>query len=87
MKEKHSSVPGQVTGRLPRDLFRVTVEGGHQVTAHISVEKRIHITRLLDGDRVRLGISPTDRSRGRIIERVKAGGRHEGSSLSQENLY
>ena len=67
------SVPGLVIRRLPKELFRVRTEDGHQVVAHISLEKKVEISRLLEGDRVRLEISPTDRSRGRIIARVTAG--------------
>ena len=81
------SIPGRVTRRLPKELFRVRTEDGDQVVAHISIEKKVQISRLLEGDQVRLEISPTDRSRGRMIERGVKGGRNEGSSLSQEDLY
>ncbi len=63
------SVPGLVMRKLPKELFRVRTEDGRQVVAHISTERRMQISRLLEGDRVRLEISPADRSRGRIIGR------------------
>ena len=55
--------------RLPKELFRVRTEDGHQVVAHVRIEKKVQISRLLDGDQVCLEISPTDRSRGRIVGR------------------
>ena len=55
--------------RLPKELFRVRTEDGHQVVAHVWIEKKVQISRLLDGDQVCLEISPTDRSRGRIVGR------------------
>ncbi len=55
--------------RLPKELFRVRTGDGHQVVAHVWIEKRAQISRLLEGDQVRLEISPTDRSRGRIVGR------------------
>ncbi len=54
------SIPGRVTRRLPKELFRVRTEDGDQVVAHISIEKKVQISRLLEGDQVRLEISPTD---------------------------
>ena len=55
--------------RLPRELFRVRTEDGHQVVAHVWIEKKVLISRLLEGDQVCLEISPIDRSRGRIVGR------------------
>ena len=64
-----NSVPGLVMSRLPKELFRVRTEDGHEVVAHVWIEKKVQVSRLLEGDQVRLEISPTDRSRGRIVGR------------------
>ena len=62
-----NSVPGLVMRRLPKELFSVRTEDGHQVVAHVWIEKKVQVSRLLEGDQVRLEIFPTDRSRGRIV--------------------
>ena len=62
-------VSGLVMRRLPKELFSVRTEDGQQVVAHVRIEKKVQISRLLEGDQVCLEISPTDRSRGRIVGR------------------
>jgi translation initiation factor IF-1 len=52
-------------------MFRVQLENGHEVLAHISGKMRMHYIRLLPGDRVRLEMSPYDLSKGRIVFRYK----------------
>ena len=63
-------VDGVVDEVLPNALFRVVLGGGQRITAHISGRTRLNLVRLLPGDRVRVELSPYDRSRGRIINRL-----------------
>jgi translation initiation factor IF-1 len=64
-------VPGTVAEQLPRALYRVTLDSGHQVTAHLSSDMRRNFVRILTGDRVLIALSPRDAGRGRIVERVR----------------
>ncbi|HVH25155.1 MAG TPA: translation initiation factor IF-1 [Vicinamibacterales bacterium] len=59
-----------VTDQLPSALYRVRLEGGSVVTAHIADRMDRNFVRLLVGDRVRLQLSPVDSGRGRILERL-----------------
>jgi translation initiation factor IF-1 len=61
---------GVVTDQLPSALYRVRLEGGSVVTAHIADRMDRNFVRLLVGDRVRLQLSPIDSGRGRILERL-----------------
>jgi translation initiation factor IF-1 len=61
---------GVVMEQLPSALFRVVLEGGHEVVAHASGDARRNFIRLLVGDRVRVALSPRDQTRGRIVERI-----------------
>lgn len=63
-------VVGSVVEQLPSALYRVKVDGGALVTAHIADRMDRNFVRVLVGDRVRLELSPVDRSRGRIVERM-----------------
>lgn len=63
-------VVGSVVEQLPSALYRVKVDGGVLVTAHIADRVDRNFVRVLVGDRVRLELSPVDRSRGRIVERI-----------------
>jgi translation initiation factor IF-1 len=63
-------VIGTVTEQLPSALYRVKLEGGGQVTAHIADRIDRNFVRVLVGDRVRLELSPGDHGRGRIVERI-----------------
>jgi translation initiation factor IF-1 len=65
------SVEGTVTEILPNAMFRVELEGGHRVLAHISGKMRMHYIKILPGDRVTVELTPYDLSRGRITYRGK----------------
>lgn len=56
---------------LPNAMFRVELENGHEVMAHVSGKIRMHFIRILPGDRVQLELSPYDLTRGRITYRFK----------------
>lgn len=62
---------GTVTEPLPNAMFRVELENGHKVLAHISGKMRMHYIRILPGDKVTVELSPYDLSRGRITYRFK----------------
>ena len=64
-------VQGKVTELLPNTMFRVELEGGHKILAHISGKMRLHFIRILPGDKVMLEVSPYDLSKGRITYRQK----------------
>jgi translation initiation factor IF-1 len=62
---------GEVIETLPSTTFRVRLENGHEVLAHISGRMRVNYIRLLPGDRVVLEMSPYDLTKGRIVQRLK----------------
>jgi translation initiation factor IF-1 len=64
-------VEGKVLETLPNAMFRVELENGHKVLAHISGKMRMHFIKILPGDKVMVELSPYDLSRGRIIFREK----------------
>jgi len=68
-KEEKIEVEGKVLESLPNAMFRVEIEGGHVILAHISGKMRMHYIRILTGDTVRVELSPYDLTRGRIIYR------------------
>jgi translation initiation factor IF-1 len=70
-KEDVIEVEGTVKEPLPNAMFKVELENGHEVLAHISGKMRMHFIRILPGDKVKLEISPYDLSRGRIVYRSK----------------
>ncbi|MEI6832722.1 MAG: translation initiation factor IF-1 [bacterium] len=70
-KEDVIEVDGIVKEPLPNAMFKVTLENGHEVLAHISGKMRMHFIKILPGDKVKLEISPYDLSRGRITYRSK----------------
>jgi translation initiation factor IF-1 len=70
-KEEVIRVDGIVNETLPNAMFRVEIEGGHVVLAHVSGKMRMHYIRILPGDRVALELSSYDLSRGRIVLRYK----------------
>jgi len=70
-KEDSIEVDGVVLEPLPNAMFRVEVEGGHKVLAHISGKMRMHFIRILPGDNVKVELSPYDLTRGRITSRYK----------------
>lgn len=71
VKEEAIEVEGTVIEPLPNAMFRVELENGHKVLAHISGKMKIHFIRILRGDRVKIELSPYDLTRGRIIYRYK----------------
>jgi translation initiation factor IF-1 len=70
-KEKGIEVEGTVVEPLPNAMFRVELENGMVVLAHISGKMRMHYIRILPGDKVMVELSPYDLSRGRITYRYK----------------
>lgn len=70
-KSDKIEVEGVVTEALPNTMFRVKLENGHEVLAHISGKMRMYYIRILLGDRVLVELSPYDLSRGRIIYRFR----------------
>lgn len=70
-KEEAIEVEGTVVEPLPNAMFRVELDNGHKVLAHISGKMRMHYIRILSGDRVKIELSPYDLTRGRITFRVK----------------
>ena len=70
-KEELIKAEGKVTELLPNTMFRVELENGHKVLAHISGKMRMHYIRILPGDKVAVELSPYDLTRGRITYRYK----------------
>lgn len=70
-KEDVIEVEGKVIEPLPNAMFKVELENGHKVLAHISGKMRMNFIRILPGDRVTVELSPYDLSRGRIVYRFK----------------
>lgn len=69
-KEDAIEVEGTVVEPLPNAMFRVELDNGHRVLAHISGKMRMHYIRILSGDRVKVELSPYDLTRGRITYRI-----------------
>ncbi len=70
-KEDAIEVEGTVKEPLPNAMFKVQLENGHEVLAHISGKMRMHFIRILPGDKVKVELSPYDLTRGRITYRAK----------------
>lgn len=70
-KEEAIQMTGTVIEALPNAMFRVELENGHKMTAHISGKIRMHYIRILPGDKVQVELSPYDLTRGRITYRYK----------------
>ena len=68
-KQKHIEQDGVIVEALSNDMFRVDLQNGHVLIAHISGKMRMHFIKLLPGDKVRLELSPYDLSKGRITFR------------------
>ena len=62
---------GVIVEALSNAMFRVELENGHEITAHISGKMRMHYIKILPGDKVRVEMSPYDLSKGRIVFRYK----------------
>ena len=70
-KSEAIEVEGVVLEKLPNAMFKVEIEGGHVILAHISGKLRMNSIQILPGDKVTLALSPYDLSKGRIIWRDK----------------
>ena len=70
-KEQSIEVEGTVLEPLPNAMFRVELENGHKVLAHISGKMRMNYIRILPGDKVQVELTPYDLTRGRITYRYK----------------
>jgi translation initiation factor IF-1 len=70
-KEDVIEIQGMVNETLPNAMFRVSLDNGHKVLAHISGKMRMHFIRILPGDKVTVELSPYDLTRGRITYRFK----------------
>ncbi|MEA3489918.1 MAG: translation initiation factor IF-1 [Candidatus Omnitrophota bacterium] len=70
-KEEPIVAEGEITETLPNAMFRVKLENGHIVLAHVSGKMRMYFIRIVPGDKVTVELSPYDLDRGRIIKREK----------------
>ena len=70
-KEEKIEVEGTVIEALPNAMFRVELDNGHRILAHISGKMRMHFIKILAGDKVKVELSPYDLNRGRIVYRHK----------------
>jgi len=70
-KEDQIEMDGKVIDTLPNTMFRVELENGHVITAHISGKMRKHYIRILTGDKVKVEMTPYDLSKGRITFRIR----------------
>ena len=70
-KEESIEVEGTVLEPLPNAMFRVELDSGHKILAHVSGKMRMHFIRILVGDKVKVQLSPYDLTRGRITYRHK----------------
>lgn len=70
-KEESIEMEGTVVDTLPNTMFRVELENGHIITAHISGRMRKHYIRILTGDKVTVQLTPYDLSKGRIVYRAR----------------
>ena len=71
MSKEVIEVSGVVTENLPNAMFRVEIDGGHTILAHISGKMRMHYIRILPGDKVTVEMTPYDLTKGRITYRHK----------------
>ena len=71
VKEDKIEVDGKVIEAFKDAMFKVEIEGGHQVLAHISGKMRMHYIKILPGDKVKIELSPYDLARGRIVFRER----------------
>ena len=72
-KEDAIEVEGTIIEPLPNAMFRVELDNGHKVLAHISGKMRMHYIKILAGDRVKVELSPYDLTRGRVVFRAQGG--------------
>lgn len=81
-KEDHIEMEGTVTETLPNTMFRVQLDNGHTIIAHISGKMRKNYIRILTGDKVTVEMTPYDLTKGRIIYRNKDGVSREKPSAT-----
>ena len=70
-KEPAIEIDGEIIETLPNAMFKVKLENGHEVLAHISGKMRMYYIKILPGDKVKLDLSPYDLTKGRITYRYK----------------
>jgi translation initiation factor IF-1 len=70
-KDDVIEIEGKVTETLPNAMFKVELENGHEILAHVSGKIRMHYIKILPGDRVQVEMSPYDLTKGRITFRFK----------------
>ncbi len=75
---------GVIVEALSNAMFRVELENGHEITAHISGKMRMHYIKILPGDKVRVEMSPYDLSKGRIVLDINKKIRYESKSIIKE---
>lgn len=71
MKQEKNLIEGEVLESLPSTLFRVKLDDGRAILAHLSGKMRLHYIKVLPGDRVRVEMTPYDETKGRIVHRLK----------------
>ena len=71
MKEEAIQTEGTIIEALPNAMFRVELDNGHRVLAHVSGKMRMHFIRIVPGDKVKLELSPYDLTKGRIVYRER----------------
>ncbi|MBA2123482.1 translation initiation factor IF-1 [bacterium Unc6] len=69
-KEEAIEVEGKIIESLPNGMFRVELDNGHRLLAHLSGKMRLNYIKLLPGDRVKMQVSPYDLNKGRIVYRI-----------------
>jgi translation initiation factor IF-1 len=67
---RHGAITATVVAQLPSALYRVRLEGGREIVAHIADRMDRNFVRILVGDRVRVEVAPADATRGRIVEKL-----------------
>ena len=86
-KEPAIEIDGEIIETLPNAMFKVKLENGHEVLAHISGKMRMYYIKILPGDKVKLELSPYDLTKGRITYRYKQRkNNYESQSISKENM-
>ena len=70
-KQSATEQDGTIVEALSNAMFRVELENGHEIIAHISGKMRMHYIKILPGDKIRVEMSPYDLSKGRIVFRYK----------------
>ena len=71
MKEEKNLCEGVVLESLPSTLFKIKLDDGKEILAHLSGKMRLHYIKVLPGDRVRVEMTPYDDTKGRIVHRLK----------------